>query len=237
MKKELLYFFIFFATFQEIFGQSFLLEGEVDASKLVIKDEDSLFYLSTNKLNNGKYISIIDNTNDWYKWTQNHKVPAAYVDKNSNLFLYSLSSVKSQKICPLGYRLPKLNDLNDGSFLNSLESLRNTSSNYLNTDDDGVTFSVEKNNDSNHVYFWLDTIMLPKNPNEYGRFIDYNLNDWTYQNNFVCPQCATTVLCINDSTRYNLEREYSYVDLLPDVTAKFIKSYLDNNYKSWFTLP
>jgi TonB family protein len=254
MKKELLHLFIFFLTSQGIFAQNFAPEGWVDSSKLEVLDKKWMpKYLNTTKFNDGTKLRVIHSLNDsissWNTWSSNTEEPAVFIDNETGLHLYSLSAVNNVNLCPTGYRVPQSRDLTSFSRAISRKLITEYNSKE-------ICYETDPDKCASTAFFKLysrqmQVISLTNrienrsfDENDVGVFGTYFQFDSNNNNYIERPTCngldkgAYTVLCVeNDSTRYNLDREYSYVDLLPGVTAKFIKSYIDNNYKSWFIFP
>ncbi|MFM7683380.1 MAG: hypothetical protein ACKO7P_11645, partial [Bacteroidota bacterium] len=254
MKKELVQLFIIFVFYQGIFAQNFAPEGWVNSSKLEVLDKKWMpHYLNTKVLNNGEKLRVLyslnDPVNSWNTWSSNTEEPAVFIDNQTGLHLYSLSAVNNVNLCPTGYRVPQSRDLTSFSTAISRKLITEYNSKV-------ICYEIDPDKCASTAFFKLysrqmEVISLTnrkinKNSDEndvgvYGTYFGFDSNNNNYIERPTCnglDKGAYTVLCVeNDSTRYNLDREYSYVDLLPGVTAKFIKSYIDNNYKRWFKFP
>jgi protein TonB len=254
MKKELVQLFIIFVFYQGIFAQNFQLEGQVEASKLDVLDKKWMpHYLNTKVLNNGEKLRVLyslnDSVNSWNTWSSNTEEPAVFIDNQTGLHLYSLSAVNNVNLCPTGYRVPQSRDLTSFSTAISRKLITEYNSKeicYETDPDKCASTAFFKLYSRQMEVISLTNRKINKNSDEndvgvYGTYFQFDINKKDIRERPTCnalDKGAYTVLCIeNDSTRYNLDREYSYVDLLPDVSEKFIKSYINNNYKTWFKSP
>jgi len=254
MKKELVQLFIIFVFYQGIFAQNFAFEGWVYPSKLEVLDKKWMpHYLNTKVLNNGEKLRVLyslnDSVNSWNTWSSNTEEPAVFIDNQTGLHLYSLSAVNNVNLCPTGYRVPQSRDLTSFSTAISRKLITEYNSKeicYETDPDKCASIAFFKLYSRQMEVISLTNRKINKNSDEndvgvYGTYFQFDINKKDFSDRPTCnglDKGAYTVLCVeDDSTRYNLDREYSYVDLLPGVTSKFIKSYIDNNNKSWFKFP
>ena len=186
--------------------------------------------LTTNKFRNGDEIIVCQNANEWKSLCSKVNQSLVFISKDLEYYYNFYAITDKRKLCPNGYKIPKIKDFTTSKLVNIESPMSNQNAFDLNfkttglLDYSGGTVQID-NKSKKSTYLVTSNLGEIETDNYYSSAHIYNLsNDWFAEEWPVSKNSGLSVRCISDIDEIIQDSIFDYKKLIPNEYKELLLS-------------